>query len=185
MYYDPNGESAILTMVVIGTLIGTASGFLFNVSTQLYKNDWNFSEVDWGSAVNSAIVGGALGFSLSMGVAYLSPLIAGLPTTSGSAALTVFATSTGVSFGAGALGYATEEWINGRTPMFGTAIMHGGFIGLEGIWNFGLGGMIGSMWKPGTKGDFLRTGEWWGKFLIGQEFSLPFNITIDYLRKNI
>ncbi|MGM9900116.1 MAG: RHS repeat domain-containing protein [Bacilli bacterium] len=184
-YVDPSGHSSILVMVLIGTLFGAAVGFGFDAVKQLINNGWDFSEVDWGSAVNSAIVGGALGFSLAMGVGYLGPVIAGTAIAGGLTAGGAFAISTAVSFSAGALGYATEEWMNGRTPSFGKAMMHGGFVALEGMVNFGVGGIIGSLGNVGTKGKFLTSKEWWGKFIFGLEFTQPFKIEIDYIRKNI
>ena len=183
--YDPSGHIAIWAMVLIGTLVGAAVGFGFDAGKQLIDNGWDFSEVDWGSAVNSGIVGGALGFSLSMGVAYLGPVIAGVADASGKAALIAFGTSSAVSFGAGALGYASEEWMNGRTPTFGKAMMHGGFVALEGMVNFGVGGIVGSIGNVGTKGKFFTSKEWWGKFIFGLEFTQPFKIGIDLIRKNI
>ena len=180
MLVDPSGH-----FVISALIIGAVVGFGFNVGKQLINNGWNFSEVDWGSAVNSAIVGGALGFSLAMGVGYLGPVIAGTATAGGLTAGGAFAISTAVSFGAGALGYATEEWMNGRTPSFGKAMMHGGFVALEGMVNFGVGGIVGSLGNVGTKGKFLTSKEWWGKFIFGLEFTQPFKIGIDYIRKNI
>ena len=184
-YYDPTGHSAILIMVLIGTLFGAAVGFGFDAGKQLINNGWDFSAVDWGSAVNSAIVGGALGFSLAMGVGYLGPVIAGIAGASTKAALIAFGVSSAVSFGAGALGYATEEWMNGRTPSFGKAMMHGSFVALEGMVNFGVGGIVGSIGNVGTKGKFLVSKEWWGKFILGLGFTQPFKIGIDNIRKNI
>ena len=184
-YFDPTGHSAILVMVLIGTLFGAAVGFGFDAGKQLINNGWDFSAVDWGSAVNSAIVGGALGFSLAMGVGYLGPVIAGIAGASTKAALIAFGVSSAVSFGAGALGYATEEWMNGRTPSFGKAMMHGSFVALEGMVNFGVGGIVGSIGNVGTKGKFLVSKEWWGKFILGLGFTQPFKIGIDYIRKNI
>lgn len=184
-YVDPSGHGVILTMILIGTLVGAAVGFGFDAGKQLISNGWNFSKVDWGSAANSAIVGGALGFSLAMGVGYLDPVIAGTATVGGLMAGGAFAISTAVSFGAGALGYASEEWINGRTPSFGKAIMQGAFVALEGMVNFGVGGIVGSFGNVGTKGKFLISKEWWGKFILGLEFTQPFKIGIDLIRKNI
>ena len=120
-----------------------------------------------------------------MGVVYLGPVIAGTATAGGLTAGGAFAISTAVSFGAGALGYATEEWMNGRTPSFGKAMMHGGFVALEGMVNFGVGGIVGSRGNVGTKGKFLTSKEWWGKLIFGLEFTQPFKIGIDYIRKNI
>ena len=124
--YDPTGHFGILSMILFGTLIGAASGFLFDAGKQLINNGGNLHEVNWGSAVNSSIVGAALGFSLAMGVGYLGPVIAGTSVVGGLSVGSAFAISSAVSFGAGALGYVSEEWINGRTPSFGKAIMHGG-----------------------------------------------------------
>ena len=57
-------------------------------------------------------------------------------------------------------GYATEEWMNGRTPSFGKAMMHGGFVALEGMVNFGVGDIVGSLGNVGTRGKFLTSKEW-------------------------
>lgn len=188
MYSDPSGKFAIsiLAMVIIGTVVGGALGFGFDVGGQLINNGWNFNEVDWGSATNSTIVGAALGFSMAMGVGYLGPVIAGASGASGMAALGAFGVSATVSFGAGALGYASEEWINGRTPDFGKAMMHGGFVAIEGMINFGVGGVIGSMGNIGTKGpNPFRSLEWWGKLTFGQMYTQPSKISIDLIRKNL
>ena len=37
----------------------------------------------------------------------------------------------------------------------------------------------------GTKGKFLISKEWWGKFIFGLEFAQPFKIGLDLIRKNI
>lgn len=58
--YDLTEHFAIWTMVLIGALFGAAVGFGFEAGKQLINSGWDFSEVDWGSAVNSAIVGGHL-----------------------------------------------------------------------------------------------------------------------------
>ena len=84
-----------------------------------------------------------------------------------------------------ALGYASEEWINGRTPSFGKAMMHGGFVALEGMVNFGVGGIVGCVGNVGTKGKFLVSKEWWGKLVLGLEFTQPFKLLVDYIRNNI
>jgi len=173
-------STPILTMVLIGTLFGAAVGFGFDAGKQLINNGWDFSEVDWGSAVNSAIVGGALGLSFALGVAYLGPVIAGVAGASGKAALIAFGASSVISFGA-----ATEEWMNGRIPNLGIAMMHGGFVMLEGMISFGVGGITGSVGNVGKKGKMLISKEWWKKLIFGQEFTKPYKILIDLIRNNI
>ena len=149
----------------------------------MINNDWDFSNVDWGTAINSSIVGAGLGFSLAMGVVYLGPAIAGTATTSGLSAKGALLISTAVSFGTGALGYSSEEWVNGRSPSFEKAMVHGGFVALEGMINFGAGGVIGSIGTVGTKGRLLTSKEWWFKFFFGLEFTQPFKVGADLLRK--
>ncbi len=184
-YADPSGNSPILTIVLIGTLVGFGTGFGINTGKQLISNDMDFSKVDWGAAVNVGIVGAGLGFSLAMGVAYLGPAIAGTSLAGGLSVSEALGISTSISFLSGALGYASEEWINERSPSFEKAIVHGVFVALEGIVKFGVGGMTGSIGNIGTKGKFLTSIEWWGKLALGLEFSQPIKILIDYLRNSI
>lgn len=61
----------------------------------------------------------------------------------------------------------------------------GGFVALEGMVNFAAGGMVGSIGNIGTKGAFLKSKEWWGKFVFGLEFTQPFKIGVDYMRHNV
>lgn len=131
------------------------------------------------------IVGGALGLSLALGVTYLGPVIFGAANVSGKVALIAFGVSSAISFGVGALGYASEEWLNSRTPDFGTAMMHGAFVMLEGMVSFGVGGIIGTVGTVGKKGKMLISKEWWLKLIFGQEFTKPFKLTIDLFRNNI
>ena len=172
-------------MILTGIGFGAFTGFAMNVGKQLISNGWDFGKIDWGSALNSCIVGAALGFSTAMGVIYLGPVLAGTAVIGGLTAGGAFAISAAVSFGAGALGYAVEEWKNEKTPSFGEAMMHGGFVALEGMVNFGVGGMVGSVGKVGTKGDPLVTKEWWGKLFFGLEFSQPIKLELDFIRNNI
>jgi len=183
-YFDESGHMPML-LLFGGLLFGTIAASVFNIAKQMIQNDWDFSTLDWGSVVNSAIVGGALGLSLAFGIAYLGPVIAGTATTGGLTAGSAFAINTAVSFGAGNLGYVFEELINGRTPSFGKAIMHGGFVMIEGMVSFGVGGITGSVGTIGKKGKLLLSKEWWLKFIFGQEFTQPFKIGIDSIRKNI
>ncbi len=160
MYSDGDGNLAVLSMIIVGTLFGFATGFGVSAGKQLIENDWDFSKVDWGKVANSTIVGGALGFSFAMGVGYLGPVLAGAATASNAAAGIAFGISAGVSYVAGSLGYATEEWINGRSPNFGKAMLNGGFVALEGAMSFVFGGITGSVGNIGTKGKFLKSREW-------------------------
>ncbi len=184
MYIDGTGYFP-LTILLFGLLIGAFAAGAFDAGKQLIQNGWDFSSLDLGSIANSAIVGGALGLSLALGVVYLGPVIAGVAGASGKAALIAFCVSSVISFGAGALGYAAEEWFNGRTPDFGTAMMHGGFVMLEGMISFGVGGITGSVGTIGKKGKPLISKEWWLKLIFGQEFTKPSKILIDLIRNNI
>ena len=60
---DPTGQSAILTMVLIGTIVGVVASFGIDAGKQLVNNGGDFSEVDWGRAANSGIVGAGLEFT--------------------------------------------------------------------------------------------------------------------------
>ena len=51
MYVDPTGHSAILTMVLIGTLFGAAVGFGFDAGKQLINNGWDFSNIERRSGI--------------------------------------------------------------------------------------------------------------------------------------
>ena len=184
MYSDGDGHLAVLTsMIIFGTLFGLATGFGFSAGKQLIENDWDFSKVDWGKVANSTIVGGALGFSFAMGVGYLGPVMACAATASKAAAGIAFGISAGVTYAAGALGYATEEWINGRGPDFGKAMLNGALVAFEGSINYLFGGIVGSVGTIGTKGKFLRSREWYSKFAFGQEFTFPLKYGIDLIRK--
>ena len=185
MYADPEGNSTIALMIGIGTLVGGAIGFGLNTISQLRNNGRDITEVDWTNTVNPTIVGAGLGFSLSMGVAYLGPAIAGASASEALSVSGAFAISTAVSFAAGALGYILEEHFDGDKPLLEKAIMHGGFVALEGIVNFGVGGMVGSIGTIGSKGVAIKSGEWWGKLILGFEFSQPFKFGIDCLRNSI
>ena len=184
-FVDPSGHSAILTMVISGTLVGFVMGFGINVGKQLASNGWDVNKIDWGAATNTGLVSAGLGFAMAMGIAYLGPAIAGSSITGGLSVVEAFGISTTVAFGSGALGYASEEWINKRTPSFDKAIVHGGVVALEGVVKFGAGGMVGCIGNIGTKGTTLTSIEWWGKFALGLEFSQPFKTLIDYLRNGI
>ncbi len=178
-YSDESGRFPVL-LLLGGLLFGTIAAGVFDAGKQLIQNGWDFSSLDWGNIANSAIVGGALGLSFALGVAYLGPVIAGVAGASGKAALIAFGASSVISFGA-----ATEEWMNGRIPNLGIAMMHGGFVMLEGMISFGVGGITGSVGNVGKKGKMLISKEWWKKLIFGQEFTKPYKILIDLIRNNI
>ena len=45
--------------------------------------------------------------------------------------------------------------------------------------------ITGSVGTIGTKGKFLRSTEWYAKFVFGQEFTFPFKYGIDLIRTKI
>lgn len=53
------------------------------------------------------------------------------------------------------------------------------------MFNFGVGGIIGSIGKVGQKGDFLISKECLGKLIFGLEFTQPFKIGVDCIKNNI
>ena len=186
MYFDGSGHFAILaTLLIAGTVMGAISGFGFTAGKELIEKDWNFSKVNWGKAFNNGIVGAATGFSLAMGGGILGPVLAGTAAAGAMSAGTAFGISLGVSFAAGSLGYATEEWMNGRTPSFKKTMANGAFVAAEGAMNFVMGGILGSVGTIGTKGKFLRSVEWYAKFVFAQELTTPFKYGIDIIRRNL
>ena len=185
MYVDPSGNFAILTLklLIVGTVIGALTGFGVSLVKELLSsNDGEDSKVNWGSVINSTIVGAALGFSMAMGTAYLGPVLAFKEGASGAAALIAFGTSTAVSFAAGSIGYTIEEAMNHRTPIFGKAMANGGLVALESIVKFGVGGVIGSIGHVGENGPTFSK-EWVGKTIFKLEFSQPIKSLLDMLRK--
>ena len=166
-------------MIAIG--IGAIIGFGTDVGKQLIDNGGNFSEINWGSAINNAIVGGAVGLSYALGVSVLGPVIAGSATASWSASMVAFGISSAVSFGAGALGYSVQELINGKTPNFGKAMVQGGLTALKGMINYTFGGFVGSYGRVGERGKIF-TWEWWKKLGLRKAYTLPFEYVFDYLQ---
>ena len=188
MYIDPTGEAAVSSMAIMllgGTVVGMLLGGGIDFVMQLIKNGQNISELDIGSIMNSTLVGGALGFSGAMGVGYLGPVIAGVATYGASTVMTAFCISVGVSAIAGGGGYIIQEIKNGNDINVGNVIGHAGSVALESAWNFGVGGMVGSIGKIGTKGKSLVTSEWYKKLILTQEFSQPFKYIVDKFRKNV
>ena len=185
MSVDNNGNFAI-TSLIGSVLLGAFVGAAIDLGTQLVGNGFDFKSLDWGSAVNSAVVGGALGVTTLLGSATLVPLIAGTAGATGTSALAALATSTAISFGAGALGYAAEEWINSRTPSFSKSMINGGLVAFQGMFSFALGGVMGSFGKPfsqtGKTSDMLNGTT---KKVFELMFGEPIGLLIDLIRKNI
>ena len=186
MYVDPTGHSIVLFTIVIGTLVGAFIGGGIDVCKQLIIDGTEFENINWGSVINSTLVGGALGFSNAMGVCFLGPALAGLSTVSTSATVCSFLASIGVSALAGGGGFVLQELRNGNIDKVSIqqVIGHAGIVAIEAAYNFGIGGMIGSIGEVGTKGARFSA-EWLGKLILGQEFSLPFKYPLDKLRKGI
>jgi|GEM_PF-6829698 len=182
MFVDPEGHFA-LSILLIGLLVGAAIGGGFEIANQVGSKGWNLGDWDWGKIVNHTLVGGAIGLAGAAGVVFLGPIIAGTAAVgAGKTALIALGVTTVISFVAGAGGYAIEESMNGRKVDFGNAIGHGSIVVLESIWSFGVGGIVGSIGKIGTKGPFLSK-EWIWKLIFTQEFTQPFKIPMDLIRK--
>lgn len=92
--------------------------------------------------------------------------------------MAMFGVSTAVSFGAGALGYSVEEWMNGRTPTFGNVMKEGGFTALKGIINYTFGGFVGSFGKVGTDDE-----KW--KKLLETFYIKPFEFIFDFIQSKL
>ena len=184
-YVDPSGHSitAIVLMISLGTLVGAAFGFALEIGTQLKENG---EITSIGTALNKTIVGGALGFSSSMGVAFLGPLLAGSATASAGGALAAFITSVGLSAASGAGGYVVQEKMDGRGDLLNTAniVGHAGIVGIQGVSNFAVGGMVGSIGNIGQKGKFI-TKEFMIKWVLTQEFSFPFKYATNKFRHGL
>ena len=184
-YVDPSGHSVtvIVGMIVAGALIGAAFAGLIEAAKQIEKSG-EITSV--GTVANKAIVGGALGFSSAVGVAFLGPVLAGSAAASAGGALAAFISSVGLSIAAGAGGYVAQERIDGNNDPLDTnnVLGHAAVVGAQGISNFLVGGMVGSIGTPGSKGVF-GSKEFISKFLLTQEFALPFKIATDKLRHGL
>lgn len=109
---------------------------------------------------------------MAMGTTYLGPVLAFNKDASIVAALIAFGTSTAVLFTAGSIGYTIEETMNNGIPNFGKAMTNGGFVALESIVKFGVGGVIGNIGHVGENGPKFSK-EWVGKNIFKLEFSQP------------
>ena len=100
------------------------------------------------------------------------------------AALSALGASATISYVAGAGGYVIEEIWNNRSPSLKGILIHGGAVALEGIWNFGVGGVAGSVGHVGTNGKPFCSPEWYGKLGFKIGLQQPIKIGIDLLRNN-
>ena len=182
--YDPNGTFALIAMLIAGLVFGAAIGFAFDVGGQLVQNGFDFGSIDWAKAVNSAIVGGALGLCTALGVGFLGPVIAGTVTglsavvsvTSGLVAAAV------ASFTGGYVGYVVEKTMKGEEVYKDEAIMQGSITMASGFYNFVIGGFVGSQGNVGTKGPLFST-EWIAKQFYAFLFTFGLKFATDTIRR--
>ena len=180
-HVDSTGTLAVsLSLLILGTVIGGVFSAGIDAGIQLYKNGGDISELDVGSIIKSGLVGCALGLSTAMGVGYLGPIINGTAVFSANTATAAFGISVGVSALAAGTGYVIEERLNNREISAKGILVNAGITALQSAVNFGAGGMIGSIGNVGTKGPFF-SGEWFGKFVLVQEFSFPFKYITNML----
>ena len=172
MYSDISGYIP-LPVITAGT--GAILGAIFG-AYRAYQNGDNI----WGGVLNGALVGGAVGLAMGLGIVNLGPVLAGTSTASTSAAISSFSISTAVSFVSGAIGYASEEFINYRSPSLKNMLGHGTVVTFESVIAFGFGGIMGRVGKIGDLNFISR--EWVLKQLFLQEFIIPFRYTLDSLR---
>lgn len=184
-YSDPTGNLPIAASLALGFAIGFIAGFAFSAGSQLVQNGWDWTGVDWGKAVNKALVGGALGLAFAAGGAFLGPVLAGTAGASVAKAWIAWGATTAFSATAGAVGYVIEERMNDRTPQFSTAMMHAGIVALESTIKFGVGGAVGSVVPANQPNVKISFKDRCFKFVVGQEFSTPFTFILDLLRNNL
>ena len=60
-YSDPSGNSAILSAVIIGALIGGATSFAFALGAELIHENWNLDPEDWWQIGVSTVIGAVEG----------------------------------------------------------------------------------------------------------------------------
>ena len=173
-YVDPSGNSVIMSLICASIFLGI-SAFISDVKTQLKNNGVDFDGVDWGRAINVGIVEAGLGFAFAVGVYYLGPVLAAAEGAKWGTMMIMAGVSTAVSFGAGALGYAAEEWFNKRNPTLKNVLIQGCFVATEGLVNFVFGGTVGSIGKVGSSDE-----DW--KKIFEYIFIKPLVNIYDFLR---
>ena len=172
-YADPSGHSVVGT-IVAGFFIASFLSAGINLVTQLNDNNGDWGKIDCGSIINDFIVSGALGISLALGVVYLGPFIAAPSLAAAKIALIAFGISTTVSFAAGATGYMVQQAINHDDIDYNTVFAQASFTAIQSVFNFEVGGLIGSYETIGTKGKPLFGKEWIRKLIRSQYYLLPF-----------
>lgn len=56
-------------------------------------------------------------------------------------------------------------------------------VALESVWSYGIGGIVGGFGSIGAKGPLIISFEWWVKLAFTQEFTMPFKMRLDKIRK--
>ncbi len=158
MNVDPDGKS-ILIAALIGLFFGGVLSGGIEIGSQLIRNDWNWSRIDWAAVGRQAIIGAAIGFAGGAGGAALGGYLLGSATVSGVRSLAWLGISSVVSFAGGIGAYAVETFGHGSEWNLGEAI-GSGFMGMAaGIMAFGAGGIH----KLITGGGFLSSDFFLGK----------------------
>ncbi len=174
MYLDPSGYIAVFVVTAIfGAIFGAVTGGI-----EAYRNGENL----WGGFIEGLLVGGALGFALGTGVAFLGPMLAsaGAGTLTSTAVLSAayaFAGSTIVSFSAAVIGYTINEELNNRNARLGDVLGFSGLIAAESMINFTWGGIVDQFGKVGEL-NFPKS-EWFGKQALYRIFASPGIYVID------
>lgn len=185
MFVDPTGHSILATlgMLAAGFLVGTIGGAAVDVVLQLITNGGKLDDLDLGSIVNSAIVGGGLGLASTIGAITLGPVLAGGAIV-GSEVLHGLCAAATISFGAGAIGYVAENMINNTSWNPPMAYMHGTMVAMEGLHCYVAGGTSGSWGQIGTKGPLVSM-EKVLKTFNELMFATPHKIVINMLREKL
>lgn len=190
MYFDPNGKAAI--SIIIGL---TVAGFFIsggiNFGKQMIDNDFDFSQIDRGSLVNSLIVGAGVGFASGLGAAYFGPAIVSfLATGTVSTSLSVaagnaFLVGAGVSAGAGVVGYYAEELMNGRSTNIRDATISGISGGIQGMLSFGISGLGRGIIPKNIDGIKVVGINEWNRRLLENIYGQGIKIMIDLIGKQL
>lgn len=154
MYSDPSGKFAILSFILVSTVVGALFGAGISLGGQLIANDWDFSKVNYKEVISSAIIGGVSGFALAMGGIAGGAVIGSLSITGLTTAQVVMGTLvvTGItSFTGGMAAYMVRNIGNEERSLVG-AMMAGFGQMASGFTNYILGGMFvaSGFWQIGN-----------------------------------